>query len=97
MKNTNGTNNPGCVLFLSTCVNTLVDLLSCEIFKTGHPSVLHGRRKKGSSWAGVSRGDGCPVIVSGQGRLLWLELGGSLRDWDPAAGNMFRKIPEYFR
>lgn len=96
MKNTNGTNNPGCVLFLSTCVNTLVDLLSCEIFKTGHPSVLHGPGKKGSSWAGVSRGDGCPVIVSGLGHLLWLELGASLGDWESSCRKHVQEDPRIF-
>lgn len=56
MKNINGVNEPSCVLFPTTCINRLVNLLSCEIFMIGHPLVGRGS-KKGSSWRGVKRGE----------------------------------------
>lgn len=46
MKNTNGMNQPGCVLFPSTCINMLGNPLSCEISKLGHPLVLLGSKKR---------------------------------------------------
>lgn len=46
MKNTNGTNQAAVVLFPSTCINMLVNLLSCEIFKLGHPLVPPRQPKK---------------------------------------------------
>lgn len=44
------------MLFPSTCINMLGNLLSCEISKLGHPLVLPGS-KKGSSWARVKQGE----------------------------------------